>query len=50
MCQNHSKTTCCQNPEKLENSVHNCSKEQIQECHGGLRKHPCENHKKESRQ
>lgn len=32
---------CCQKPEKLKNKPEQCSPEQIKECHGPAKKHPC---------
>jgi DNA-binding transcriptional ArsR family regulator len=36
MCQN-----CCQQPDKLKDKPENCSPEQIRECHGTAKEHPC---------
>jgi ArsR family transcriptional regulator len=36
MCQN-----CCQQPDKLKDKPENCSPEQIRECHGDAKEHPC---------
>lgn len=36
MCQN-----CCQQPDKLKEQPENCSPEQILECHGDAKDHPC---------
>lgn len=36
MCQD-----CCQQPTKLEDKPENCSPEQIRECHGDTKEHPC---------
>ncbi|MBW2432531.1 MAG: winged helix-turn-helix transcriptional regulator [Deltaproteobacteria bacterium] len=36
MCQNS-----CQKPDKLKDKPENCSPEQIRECHGDTKKHPC---------
>jgi ArsR family transcriptional regulator len=36
MCQN-----CCQQPNKLKDKPENCSPEQIKECHGDTKEHPC---------
>ena len=36
MCQN-----CCQQPEKLKEKPETCSPEQILECHGDTKDHPC---------
>jgi len=32
----------CQHPEKLKGKPGECSPEQIRECHGDVKKHPCE--------
>ena len=39
MCQN------CQQPIKLKDKPENCSPEQIRECHGDVKEHPCTNEK-----
>ena len=36
MCQN-----CCQQPDKLKDKPENCTPEQIRECHGDDKDHPC---------
>jgi ArsR family transcriptional regulator, arsenate/arsenite/antimonite-responsive transcriptional repressor len=36
MCQ-----CCCERPEKLKGKPEECTPEQIRECHGDERKHPC---------
>jgi DNA-binding transcriptional ArsR family regulator len=36
MCQN-----CCQQPNKLTDKPENCTLEQIKECHGDTKEHPC---------
>jgi DNA-binding transcriptional ArsR family regulator len=36
MCQN-----CCEQPTKLKDKPENCSPEQIRECHGDTKDHPC---------
>ena len=41
MCQ-----CCCQYPEKLKGKPEECSPEQIKECHGDTKEHPCEEEKK----
>jgi len=43
MCKNHSKKTCCMSPEQGKADPGNCSQEQIRECHGDDKHHPCEN-------
>ncbi|MEW6245025.1 MAG: metalloregulator ArsR/SmtB family transcription factor [Bacillota bacterium] len=36
-------TCCCKRPEKLKERPEICSPEQIKECHGEVKEHPCEN-------
>jgi ArsR family transcriptional regulator len=36
MCQN-----CCQQPDKLQDKPENCTPEQIHQCHGDTKEHPC---------
>lgn len=36
MCQ-----SCCQQPDKLMGKPENCTPEQIKECHGDTKEHPC---------
>jgi len=36
MCQN-----CCQQPDKLQDKPENCTPEQIRQCHGDTKEHPC---------
>ena len=31
----------CQNPKKLKGRAGECSPEQVKECHGDVKKHPC---------
>jgi hypothetical protein len=31
----------CQKPEKLKGKPEECTPEQIRECHGDVKKHPC---------
>jgi len=38
----------CKHPEKLKGKPEECTPEQIRECHGGAREHPCEPEKKVS--
>lgn len=38
---------CCQQPEKLQGHPKDCTPEQIKECHGDTKDHPCETEKKE---
>ncbi len=42
MCKN-----CCEQPEKLKIKPEACTPEQIKECHGDEKEHPCECEKKE---
>ena len=44
MCQN-----CCQQPNKLKDKPENCSPEQIRECHGDVKKQPCEEENKQQK-
>jgi ArsR family transcriptional regulator len=44
MCQ-----CCCERPEKLKGKPEECTPEQIRECHGDEKKHPCEGEKKEGK-
>jgi len=32
---------CCQQPDRLKGKPQDCSPEQIKECHGEVKKHPC---------
>ena len=34
--------TCCMHPERLKGKPQDCSPEQIRECHGDVKAHPCE--------
>lgn len=43
MCQ-----SCCERPEKLEGKPEECTPEQIRECHGDVKEHPCTKEKKKS--
>jgi DNA-binding Lrp family transcriptional regulator len=36
---------CCEHPEKLEGKSEECAPEQIKECHGDVKEHPCESPK-----
>lgn len=38
---------CCERPEKLGDKPENCTPEQIRECHGDEKAHPCQGEKKE---
>lgn len=40
------KGECCQKPEKLVGKPQDCTPEQIKECHGDAKKHPCMPRKK----
>jgi DNA-binding transcriptional ArsR family regulator len=42
MCQN-----CCQQPDKLMDKPENCSPQQIRECHGDVKEHPCDQGKRD---
>ncbi len=35
------KNSCCQKPEHLKGKPEECSPEQIRECHGDVKTHPC---------
>ena len=48
MCTNDSKERCCCHPERRKTDVADCSTEQIKECHGDVKRHPCERDKKEN--
>ena len=37
---------CCQQPDKLKGTPQECTPEQIKECHGDSKEHPCEEEKK----
>lgn len=43
MCKN-----CCEHPEKLKGKPEECSAEQIEECHGDEKDHPCVPERKKS--
>lgn len=38
---------CCQQPGRLKGKPGECTPEQIRDCHGDEKNHPCVNHKKE---
>ncbi|KPJ87420.1 MAG: hypothetical protein AMS17_08605 [Spirochaetes bacterium DG_61] len=40
-CKESSKKNRCQNPDRLKGSPVECSPEQVRECHGEVREHPC---------
>ena len=40
MCCNK-KQEGCQKPEELKGKLEECSPEQIRECHGNVKEHPC---------
>ena len=37
---------CCEQPDKLKGKPEDCTAEQIKECHGDIKEHPCEKEKK----
>jgi hypothetical protein len=37
---------CCEKPEKLVGKPEECTSEQIKECHGNVKDHPCDSEKK----
>ena len=39
-------TDCCQQPEKIQGTPKECTPEQIKECHGDTKEHPCTEEKK----
>ena len=43
MCQ-----SCCERPDKLKGKPEECTPEQIRECHGDVKTHPCHAEKRES--
>ncbi|MBR9985037.1 MAG: hypothetical protein KFF68_03930, partial [Desulfosarcina sp.] len=45
MCQN-----CCQQPDQLKDKPENCSPQQIRECHGDVKEHPCTQEKRDPEQ
>ena len=47
MCE---KGKCCQKPEKLIGKPQDCTPEQIKECHGEAKVHPCLSKKEMRRQ
>ncbi len=40
MCKSES-TKACEHPERLKGKPGECSPEQITECHGDVKEHPC---------
>jgi len=51
-CQKEGVKMCdckCQNPEKLKGKPEECTLEQIKECHGDTKEHPCEDEKEHRR-
>jgi DNA-binding transcriptional ArsR family regulator len=44
MCQ-----CCCERPEKLKGKPEECTPQQIKECHGEVKGHPCKGEKKEGK-
>lgn len=45
MCQ-----SCCERSDKVKGKPENCTPEQIRECHGDVKGHPCKEEEKESKQ
>jgi hypothetical protein len=48
MCCAREKKSGCTRPEKLKGKPEDCSQEQIKECHGEVKKHPCVPKKKKA--
>ncbi len=47
MCTEHSnQNCCCEQPDKLTEKPEKCTEEQIRECHGDTKHHPCTDKKK----
>lgn len=44
MCQ-----CCCERPEKIQGKPEECTPEQIRDCHGDVKNHPCTTQKKEEK-
>jgi ArsR family transcriptional regulator, arsenate/arsenite/antimonite-responsive transcriptional repressor len=44
MCQ-----CCCERPEKIQGKPEECTAEQIRDCHGDVKNHPCTTQKKEEK-
>jgi ArsR family transcriptional regulator len=40
---------CCEQPDKLKGKPQECTPAQIKDCHGEVKKHPCEGEKKEGK-
>jgi len=40
-CKESSMKDCCKKPDRLKGKPEDCSPEQIRECHGEVREHPC---------
>ena len=40
---------CCEHSDKLKGKPEECSEEQIKECHGDVKKHPCEEENKQQK-
>jgi ArsR family transcriptional regulator len=40
---------CCERPEKLRGKPEDCTPDQIRDCHGDVKGHPCEGEKKEGK-
>lgn len=41
------KKCCCEHPDRLKGKPEDCTPEQIKECHGDDKEHPCESDKKD---
>jgi len=37
----------CEHPDKLKKKPEKCTEQQIEECHGGAKEHPCTSRDKE---
>lgn len=44
------KGECCRKPEKLRGKPQDCTPEQVKECHGDVKFHPCLSQGKKHRQ
>jgi len=40
-CKERSRECCCEKPDRVKGRPEICTPEQIQECHGEAREHPC---------
>ena len=45
-CKESLEKDCCEKPEHLKGKPEECSPEQIRECHGEIREHPCTTNEK----